>query len=48
MLLKVNLATDEGNNQNEMWTLNEKMKLEYLYKVGSEWNLNSGPDSSVG
>ena len=26
----------------------QTMKLEYLYKVGSEWELNSWPDSQVG
>ena len=26
----------------------QTMKLELLYKVGSEWKLNSWPDSSVG
>ena len=26
----------------------QTMKLEYLYKVDSEWELHSGSDSSVG
>ena len=26
----------------------QTMKLEQLYKVGPEWELNSWPDSSVG
>ena len=28
--------------------IEQTMKLEYLYKVGSESELNSWPDSSVG
>ena len=34
--LKENVATDEGNGRNEMWILNKDMKLEQLYKDGSE------------
>ena len=45
--LKANVATDEGNDRNEMWTLDKEMKLEYLYKNGSECELNSWPNSSV-
>ena len=46
--IKINVATDEGNNIVEMKLDTEQtMKLEYLYKVGSECNLNSWPDSSV-
>ena len=29
-------------------SLDEEMKLEWLYKVGSESELNSWPDSTVG
>ena len=46
--LKTNVATDEGKDRNEMWTQDKEMKLEWLYKVGSESELNSWPDSSVG
>ena len=46
--LKENVATDEGNGRNETSALNKEMKLEYLYKVGSECELNSCPDSSGG
>ena len=34
--LKANVATEEGKDRNEMWTLNKKIKLEQLYKVGSK------------
>ena len=34
--LKENVATDEGNGRNETWILNKDMKLEQLYKDGSE------------
>ena len=40
-LLKSVVATDEGNDPNETWTLNKEMKLEYLHKVGYESRLNS-------
>ena len=46
--LKANVATDEGKDQNETWTLNKEMKLEKLYKVGSESELSSWSDGSVG
>ena len=46
--LKTNVATDEGKDRNETWTLDKEMKLEWLYKAGSESELNSWPDSSVG
>ena len=39
--------THEGNARNQTWKLDKDMILEYLYKVGSEWELNSWPDSSV-
>ena len=36
-------------NEIEMkFNTEQTMKLEYLYKVGSEFDLNSWPDSSVG
>ena len=28
-LLKADVATDEGNGRNEMWTLDKDMKLKY-------------------
>ena len=34
--LKANVVTDEGKDRNETRTLNKEMKLEELYKVGSE------------
>ena len=41
------VATEEGKA--EMKSDSEQtMKLEYLYKVSSEYELNSWPDSSVG
>ena len=46
--LKADVVTDEGNGRNEMRTLDKDMKLEELYKVGSESELNSWLDSSVG
>ena len=42
------VATAESNAQNKMWTLDKEMVLEYLYKAGSELDLNSWSDSSVG
>ena len=39
--------TEEGSCLNEMWTLNNEMKLELMYKVGSECELNSWPNSTV-
>ena len=42
------MATDEGKDRNETQTLNKEMKLEWLYKVGPERELNSWPVSSVG
>ena len=47
-LLKANVATDEGKDQNETWTLKKEMNLEWLCKVGPKSVLNSWPDSSVG
>ena len=44
--IQINVATEEGNIRNEMDT-EQTMKLEWLYKVGSEWELNSWPDSSL-
>ena len=46
--LKANVATDEGKDQNETWTLKKEMNLEWLCKVGAKSVLNSWPDSSVG
>ena len=36
-----NVATDEGKDRNEMSTLDKEMKLQWLYKVGSESEVNS-------
>ena len=47
-IYKANVVTDEGKDRNEKWTLKKEMKLEGLYKVGSESELNSWPDSSDG
>ena len=44
ILLRSNVATDKDKAENETWTL----KLENLYKVVSETELNSCPNSSVG
>ena len=44
ILLQSNVATDKDKAENETWTL----KLENLYKVVSETELNSCPNSSVG
>ena len=35
------MATDEGKDGNETGTLNKEMKLEWLYKGGSESDVNS-------
>ena len=44
--IKINMATDEGKA--EMKSDKEQtMKLEWIYKVGSECELNSWPDSPV-
>ena len=48
ILLKVNVANYEGNSQNEISTPNKDTKLEWLYKVGFEYEFNSWLDSSVG
>ena len=44
--IQINVATEEGNIRNEMDT-EQTMKLEWLYNVGSECELNSWPDSSL-
>ena len=46
--LKANVATDDYKDRNHTWTLNKEMKLEQLYKVDYQSELNSWPDSSVG
>ena len=46
--LNANVATDESKDRYETWTLNKEMKLEQLYKVGSDSEMNSWPESSVG
>ena len=46
-LLKANVATDEGKDRNEKWTPNKEMKLEELYKVGFQSDLNSWSNSSL-
>ena len=48
ILLQAIVAADEGNGRNETWAMTEEIKLEYLYKVGSECELNSCSGSSVG
>ena len=45
ILIKINLATEEDNDQNEMWTLNKR--LEYMLKVGPKCKLNSWCDSGL-
>ena len=45
--IKINLATDESNSRNEI-DIEQTMKLEQLYKVCSECELNFWPGSSVG
>ena len=45
--LKINMTTDKGNIQNEMWHWTND-ETEVVYKVGSECELNSWPDSPVG
>ena len=45
--IKINVATDEGKAEMKSDT-EQTTKSEQLYKAGSEWKLNSGPDSSVG
>ena len=46
--IKMNVATDESNSRKEMKPDTEQtMKLQQLYKVGSESELNSWLDSSV-
>ena len=42
-----NVATDKGKAEMKSDT-EQTIKLEWLYKVGSECKLNSWPDSSVG
>ena len=44
--IKLNVATDKGNRRNEQ-DIEQTMKLELLYKVGSECELSLWPDSSV-
>ena len=44
ILIKINVATDEGNSRNERLDTEQTMKLEQLYEVGSECELNSWPD----
>ena len=46
-LLKANVTTDACKDQNKTWTLKKEIKLEYLYHVGSESELNSWANSSV-
>ena len=46
--LKANVTIDDGIDQNKMWTLNKEIKLEYLYNFGSESELSSWANSSVG
>ena len=46
-LMKPNVATDEGNSGNVIWHQRND-GIEVLYKVASEYELNSQPDSSVG
>ena len=45
ILIKINLATEEDNGQNEMWTLNKR--LDYMLKVGPKCKLNSWSDSGL-
>ena len=45
--LNINVVTNEGNTRNESDT-EQRIKLEQLFKVCFEYDLNSWPDSSVG
>ena len=44
---KCGVGTNEGNDQNETWTPSKEMKLEWLYKLRYECELNSWPDGNL-